>query len=335
MPSEPQYGSDYEYHPEEREAAEEEVQFEDEYEMSPGDAAPEQRRLGTGEPVYLYIETSRGVFDIAGDVFDSKIEATQWVEKNYPGATYKVLYESEALAEAEKMRRRQEKVDKVKGAVVSGAKAVGGAVKDVGRDVRAGARHAVKETIPQAARDSLEASYNIADEAGLTREAMNRRFEPSQRRSYQPPEPQRRDEPAVSLSDRERQERGRDEERMRQKGIMHLPLSRFPAGAEDRPVHFEFHQPQQRQRPQVGGEIRQRPESTRGERRGEIREPRRTMNFNPNPQPFKPHMARFPGQERRQYEPEKKAFVPRRPSKKRITKKKHKSSSKKKSVKKK
>lgn len=77
-----------------------------------------RRKLGTGEPIYLYIEFSRGVYELYNQTFDSRIEANRFAETSYPGARYKVLSESEAQREVKRIEKRQQRTQKVKKGLV-------------------------------------------------------------------------------------------------------------------------------------------------------------------------------------------------------------------------
>jgi len=121
MPRTPVYGPENEYHSPKDTG-------EDEYERMMKEKK-QTRKLGTGEPILLYIGTSLGRYELVDRTFDSRIEARQYAEENYGRSPTKILSQSEAVAEAkrqeERTARRKELIEKAKTKVISGAKTVG------------------------------------------------------------------------------------------------------------------------------------------------------------------------------------------------------------------
>ena len=120
---------------------------EDEYYSQQEAAKTEKRKLGTGEPVLLYINTGIGRYELVDKTFDSKIEARQFADENYHGTPIKTLTQSEALAEARRQQARSEKITKMKERAISGVKAgargIATATETIGRKAISATRQAV------------------------------------------------------------------------------------------------------------------------------------------------------------------------------------------------
>jgi len=117
-----------------------------------------KRKLGTGEKIYLYISSGPGIMSLAEPTFDSRIEASQWAEENYPGAPYQTMSQSEVQDYVAKMQQRQEKIEKAKETVKSGAKRVGKGLVTAGKAF-------------------THASHDVAKESKMTRPQIERRME--------------------------------------------------------------------------------------------------------------------------------------------------------------
>ena len=118
----------------------------------------EPRPLGTGEPIYLYIQTGVGTYTVVDTVFNSRIEARQFAESNFPNQKYKVMTEKDIEDYMNKLQQKQEVVDKT----IAKAREVGGEVKEGGRRVAGG---------------FLRASRDVAASHGMTRETMEPRIQ--------------------------------------------------------------------------------------------------------------------------------------------------------------
>ena len=58
--------------------------------------APEPtKRFAAGEPIYLYIQTSLGTYQVVDRTFDSRVEASRFAEENYKGTPYKTMNEAD------------------------------------------------------------------------------------------------------------------------------------------------------------------------------------------------------------------------------------------------
>ena len=123
-----------------------------------------KRKLGTGEKIYLYISSGPGVMSLAEPTFDSRIEAGQWAEENYPGAPYQTMSQSEVQDYVAKMQRRQEQLEKAKETVKTGAKKVGRGLVTAGKAF-------------------THASHDVARESKMTRPQIERRMERTMRPS--------------------------------------------------------------------------------------------------------------------------------------------------------
>jgi len=121
---------------------------EDEY-YSQQESKAKTRKLGTGEPILLYINTGVGRYELVDRTFDSRIEADQYAQENYGDTPTKILSQSQALAESKKQEARAEKIAKIKERGIAGAKALGrGAVagaKVVGRESVAALKRGVEK----------------------------------------------------------------------------------------------------------------------------------------------------------------------------------------------
>ena len=231
-----------EWEPVEENIVEDDITEAEEVEVQP------KRKLGTGEPVLLYIEFSPHTYELFGQTFDSKIEASQYAEKEYPGSKYKVLTESEALKEAEKIERRHQQVQHAKEIVKGGAKAGIAGVAKVGKAV-------------------LESAYQEARKEGLTREqyeAKSRELqlkkqkkeikqmdrEPRQQQMFQPP--QQPTQRSTFQPHRQPEQRQWGEPERRQPSE---PRQQFRGPPKPK---FVFHQPTGFYRPQMFGGSQQR-----------------------------------------------------------------------------
>jgi hypothetical protein len=161
MPRTPEYGPEDEYY------SQQEAQ---------SHLNEKKRKLGTGEPVLLYVSTGIGRYELVDKTFDSKIEARQFADENYHGTPIKALTQSEAVAEAKKQQARAERLTKAKERIISGAKATVSGAKIVGRGsvaaVRRGAEkaHDYSERREKAEVTRLE-KQEEAEERALVREA--------------------------------------------------------------------------------------------------------------------------------------------------------------------
>jgi len=117
----------------------------------------EPRPLGTGEPIYLYIKSGVGTYTVVDTVFNSRIEASQFAEENFPNQKYKVMTEKDIENYMAKMQKRQERIDQT----VESA-------KQVGREVVGGAK--------KVAGGFARASRDVAAHQGMTRETMEPRI---------------------------------------------------------------------------------------------------------------------------------------------------------------
>lgn len=264
MPRKAQYGPGHEYSPEkyeEWEAIDDKV-----------DRALEQQpssSLGTGEPVHVYIKTSPGVYEKIGETFGSKIEARQFVEKNYPGYKSKVLYESEAIAEAEKVQRRTEQIQQVKEGIKSGARAIGGKVKQVGKG-------------------ALDASYHMAKKEGMTREQYE-----AELRQLQLEEERKRlrkEKMETQMMDTYIHQGGPGESREPRE-----PTPRQPFGPFGQQPPFRGHQgpprSQEQPKPQPRFRVPGAPYRPPGLKPAHVSLHKGKYMFDPNRKPFKPHFA--------------------------------------------
>lgn len=153
-----------------------------------------KRRLGTGEKIYLYIHTGFGTAQLVNQVFNSRIEADQYAEANFPGSKYQTMSESEVADYVAKQQYRQEQKEAIKeSAKEVGRKAKKGVVRTAGRfgeGLETGIREVVKQperTRPRLRREAVrplgrqvgrytggffEASRDQAARVGMTREQM-------------------------------------------------------------------------------------------------------------------------------------------------------------------
>ena len=140
--------------------------YEEDVELAERVKAPEpKRKLGTGEPIYLYIRTGIGTYTVVDRPFDSHIEARQYADENFKGTKYKTMSETDIKNYLEKLEKKREKIQQAKEKVVEGAK------KIVKRDV--------KPRIKRYAQAGLEASYDVAQAQGMTRPQMEPRIRES------------------------------------------------------------------------------------------------------------------------------------------------------------
>ena len=133
--------------------------YESEPEPEPEPAPKPKKKLGTGEKIYLYISSSPGVYSLAEQTFDSRIEAGQWAEENYGDTPYQTMSASEVKVYVAKLQKQQEQMEKAKKKVVSGAKTVGRGLKRVGGGM-------------------AKASEAMAQRHGMTRPQVQRRIQP-------------------------------------------------------------------------------------------------------------------------------------------------------------
>ena len=276
---EPKYTESEEYQEWEpvNEDVEEEVDALPEPEPQP---QPQKRKLGTGEPVLLYIEFSPRTYELFGQTFDSRIEASQYAEKEYPGAKYKVLTESEALKEAEKIEKRRQQVQHAKEIVKGGAQAGVAGLAKVGKGVLEAAYHeAKKEGLTKEQYDAkareLQLKKQKREIKQMGREPQS--YPPMSRHStFQPPEqPQRRSFPPVQPEPEPR--RWGDPEQKPQPAFRPpppKPRSQFGVPPKQQ---SRFQPPRGFYRPKMYGQNQQ---PTQG----------RQSTFNPNPH-FRPHFA--------------------------------------------
>jgi len=137
---------------------------------------PSRKPLGTGEPIYLYISTGLGQYTLVDRQFDSRIEANQYAETNFPKTKTKIMSETEVKGYLEKLARRQAKTEAVKEYAKE-------KVTATGRGLKQAAVEMARPTIPEVRRYAggfLKASEGVARQAGFTRQQM----EPEIRRAW-------------------------------------------------------------------------------------------------------------------------------------------------------
>jgi len=179
-----------------------------------GKGAPpkQKRKLGIGEPVLLYVETSPGIYELYNRQFDSKLEADQFAEREFAGFRFKLYYLSEAKAEAEKIAKRQEQLQKAKTYVKEGAKKAASSAVGIGKSLlKASLREAEKEGLT---KEQYEAKSRALDlkkqQAELRQTQTGQRPTRPQRPSFQPqpqaPQQRFRPQPGPTYMEEEYQE---------------------------------------------------------------------------------------------------------------------------------
>jgi len=139
-------------------------------------ARPPRKPLGTGEPIYLYISTGLGQYTLVDRQFNSRVEAHQYAETNFPKTKTKIMSETEVKGYLEKLARRQAKTEAVKEYAKEKVTATGRGLKQAAVEM---ARPAVPE-VRRYAGGFLRASEGVARQAGFTRQQM----EPEIRRAW-------------------------------------------------------------------------------------------------------------------------------------------------------
>lgn len=148
---------------------------------------PKKKKLGIGEPVLLYIETSPGIYELYNQQFDSKIEADQFAEREFPGARFKLYYLSEAQAEAEKLAKRREKYEKAKQTIKSGAKTAGSAAVRTGKAILDSAlKEAEKEGLTKEQYEAKSRAIDLKKQQQELKQSSGSRPMRPQRPSFQP-----------------------------------------------------------------------------------------------------------------------------------------------------